>query len=89
MTTLAALKLDLRIEHQADDALLTALLAAAESEAKSFCNRASLPADAAIDSALHLLVRSKYDASVEPQEMAKYRMVAEQLLIPHRVELGL
>lgn len=81
------IKRDLRIAHDDDDVLLQSLLEASEAEARSYCNTASLPQDDAVRSAVMLLVRSKYD-STDPAEMLKFRTVAEQLMQPHRVAVG-
>jgi hypothetical protein len=94
--SLEAVKGDLRVTHDADDALLQTLLEASEDEASRFLGVSGLDPDAlgggdglppSIHAAVFLLVRAKYE-TVDPTDIRKLRDCAEMLLMPHRVNLG-
>lgn len=91
VVTLQQLKDDLRITDDDSDTILQTLLDGAEAEARSFCNA---PADTTMFTepdvvvAVFLLVRSKYDLE-DARDMERYRSVAETLLQPHRILIGI
>lgn len=88
VVNLQQVKDELRITDNDSDTHLQTLLDASLSEAASFCNTLELPSDPAVVSAVLLLVRSKYDLE-NADDMKSYRSVAETLLQPHRVTMGI
>lgn len=98
MVTLDEVKAHLRVTHSADDALIQRYIDASESEALQFLNLTELPespegssSEALIADdvrvAIYLLVQARYDAE-KADEMGQLRRVAETMLHPHRVGLG-
>lgn len=99
---LADAKAYLYVIHSADDAKLQALLDSAEAEALRFMDRSHfgelcpcgevssepvsewLPDD--VRTGVLTLLQARYQAS--PDEALKLRVVAEQMLFPHRCHLG-
>lgn len=89
MISLDTIKHALRITHAEDDALLSRLLASAESECLRFLDIAELP-DLAdypdIEQGIILMIQADYDA--DPLERNQYRRAAETMWMPYREELS-
>lgn len=87
----------LRISHSADDDMVQRLIDSAEYEACDFMNVEELPTlpgaisgnalNPAVFQAIMLLVEAGYDR-MEPEEYRVRRARAEDLLMPHRENLG-
>ena len=86
--TLEELKAELRITSDDLDPPLAALLAGVEAEARQFIGRDFIPDEPDVRQGLVMLARSQFDAAT-PDEAMKFRRVAETLLQPHRVGMGL
>lgn len=84
--SLTDLKQFCRIDHNEDDSLLTALLAAAIDEAVQFCDRSELPTNASADLAVMMLGRAAYEADAE--DAPRWREAALQKLWPFRLQVG-
>jgi hypothetical protein len=63
------------------------LLDAAHAEARNYLNASSLPAESDVSVAVLLLLRAKFDLD-DARDMARYRSVAESLLQPYRIGMG-
>jgi hypothetical protein len=99
--TLQAVKEYLRVTHDADDALLTALLAGAEEQAMRFLGTDTLEVRSSLGSsssteyavppdvvtAVLLMVRADYEAD-RPEHAAAWRDVAYERLYAYREGLG-
>lgn len=98
--TVESVKRDLRIMHDADDALLQELINAGEQSCLRFLDVAELPAaeyDSETSSELvyaedvlygiRLIVRSMYEET-DPTRLAALRTAAETLWMPYRAGLG-
>ena len=86
MLTLAETKLHLRVDHGAEDAAITAMIAAAEASVREYLNRESLPDEPPVRAACLLLVGSLYMCreTVEAQPMPGNTLF-DRLLSPYRV----
>jgi hypothetical protein len=87
VTSLALVKADLRVTHNADDALIQAYIDSAEDEAMCFLNLPELRGQPSVQAAIFLLVRARYDGS-DPDDIRKIRECAETLLMPYRDNMG-
>lgn len=90
VVTMQQAKAELRIvlEDTEQDDHIQLLLDASEAEAAAFCNRENLPNEPSVASAVLLLLRSKFDLE-DARDMARYRSVAETLLTPYRIDMGI
>lgn len=102
-TLLAAIRSDLHVSHEDDDAMLQRALDASLVEARQFLGLEELPMQAAdpvsdesegtlelapdVYAAVVLLVRAKYD-TFAATEIERLRDAAETLLHPYRKGLG-
>lgn len=86
--TLEELKSELRVTGNDLDDILNPLLAGVQAEARQFLGRDFLPDEDDVRQGLVMLARSQFDAAT-PDEAMKFRRVAETLLQPHRVGMGL
>ena len=85
--TLAELKAFLRVTHDEDDALLTALGDAAGDELARYLEVSELPTVASVTVAVMMLVRSNYDAET-PDDSARWRDVARTMAHSYRTGMG-
>ena len=84
---LADLKEFLRVSHDEDDALLTALIASAEDELARYLEVSELPFAASVDLAVKFLCRASYDAETA-DESARWREVARTTAHSYRRGIG-
>ena len=85
--TLTGLKQFLRLTHNEDDALLTALLSGAEDDLLQFLAISDLPDSELVDAAHYMLVRGWYDAET-PDDADKWQEIAHRIVWPYREGLG-
>jgi len=88
MTTLAEVKAFLRVNHDEDDAMLTALMLSAEDELASYLGVSELPNKPAVITSVCLLVRSNYETE-SPDDAARWRDVARNISHGYRVGIGI
>ena len=88
MTTLAEVKAFLRVNHNADDAMLTALMLSAEEELASYLGVTELPNKPAVVTSVCLLVRSSYETE-SPDDAARWRDVARNISHGYRAGIGI
>ena len=84
---LADLKEFLRVTHDEDDALLTALCDAAEDELTRYLEVSQLPPVASVTVAVMMLVRANYDAET-PDDAARWSDVARTMAHSYRTGMG-
>ena len=86
--TLDELKAELRITTTDLDDVLEPMLVGIQAEARQFLGCVALPDEPDIRQGLVMLARAQFDAA-GPDEAMKFRRVAETLLQPHRMGMGL
>ena len=85
--SLANLKAFLRVTHDEDDTLLSALLASAEDELERYLEVSELPAAPSVQLATWMLVRSAYDAET-PDDALRWRQAAHSTAHSYRTGMG-
>ncbi len=85
MLTLAETKLHLRVDHGAEDAAITAMIAAAEASVREYLNAETLPDEPPVRAACLLLVGSLYVCreSVDSSMQVEGKLF-DRLLAPYR-----
>lgn len=86
MLTLAETKLHLRVDHGAEDAAITAMIAAAEASVREYLNAETLPDEPPVRAACLLLVGSLYVCreSVDSSMQVEGKLF-DRLLAPYRL----
>lgn len=85
MLTLAETKLHLRVDHGAEDAAITAMIAAAEASVREYLNAETLPDQPPVRAACLMLVGSLYACreSVDSSMQVEGKLF-DRLLAPYR-----
>jgi hypothetical protein len=85
MLTLAETKLHLRVDHGAEDAAITAMIAAAEASVREYLNAETLPDEPPVRAACLMLVGSLYMCreTVDSATVGEGKLF-ERLLAPYR-----
>lgn len=93
---LEKVKLDLRVNHNDDDAIIQIYIDAAEDEVRNYLGVSEIPTEigsseppvvGSLYAAVFLLVKSKYEAA-NPSEIEGLRNSAEKLMDPYRSNFG-
>ena len=86
MLTLAETKLHLRVDHGAEDAAITAMIAAAEASVREYLNAEALPDQPPVRAACLLRVGTLYVCreTVDSAAMVEGKLF-ERLLAPYRL----
>lgn len=85
MLTLAETKLHLRVDHGAEDAAITAMIAAAEASVREYLNAETLPDQPPVRAACLMLVGSLYMCreTVDSSTLVEGKLF-DRLLAPYR-----
>ena len=86
MLSLQEAKLHLRVDHDAEDTAITAMIAAAEASVREYLNAETLPDEPPVRAACLMLVGSLFVCreSVESTTMAEGKLF-DRLLAPYRL----
>jgi len=84
---LQSLKDFLRVTHDADDAMLALLLAAADDEMVAFLGSIVMPAAPSVELGIFMLVRAAYEV-VDAAEADRWRELGKRTAWPYREGLG-